>query len=189
MPRLPLDIAQALDRIQRGGFAFYTAQTPCPHYPEPTRSGPTYPTPGPWRPPPEQVPRTPRPRKKKRAKKRKNPRKPRQPRASKAEKPPSSPPCPPILTPAVRSALLRVLNVLVDPLARCTAPDALGQQPHGAYRNSYVHRAELAGARLQAGWTQSRCLICLRWRWADEPCPHARFDQPPMRGEDPQENP
>lgn len=158
MPRLPLDIAQALDRIQRGGFAFDTARTPCPHYPEPQSRPVKYRAPEdwtPWTPPPKP---------------------PKPPKPSKTPKP-SKPPQP-------------IRTVVVDPAqVGCTAPDALGQAPLSSFQNAYVRAHELAEARLRAGWRQGRCLTCLRWRWADEPCGAARFDQPPVRGQDPQETP
>ncbi|MDO4264768.1 MAG: hypothetical protein Q4C67_11275, partial [Deinococcus sp.] len=56
----------------------------------------------------------------------------------------------------------------------CTVRSALpGYYPAAAYQ---------AEQRLKAGWKQSRCELCLRWRWSDEPCNAAQFKKPPKQG-------
>lgn len=57
----------------------------------------------------------------------------------------------------------------------CTSTSALNM-------SYYPAAAAHAEARLGAGWQQGRCLTCLLWRWADEPCAVASYRKGPVLG-------
>jgi hypothetical protein len=57
---------------------------------------------------------------------------------------------------------------IVPPPPPCNAPDAFAGF-------SYTGCFTEAERRLKAGAHQARCLTCMRYRWADEPCDAAVF--------------